>query len=198
MASLQLAKVVVDWAGTMVRGAAASVLYFECPTGIVDLSAIRSPFATLALALPTGLTITFPTAGDLVDEFSGELVGGWTATSVTTVSGSGGTASAAGVGACATWQTGMVVSGRRLRGRTFLVPLASAAYDTDGTLTSTVQGYMATFCNQMNSIPTFCIWHRPTHTGTGPSRVNNNDGASRLVASGSVKDKVAILTSRRD
>jgi hypothetical protein len=57
---------------------------------------------------------------------------------------------------------------------------------------------MATFCNQMNSIPTFCIWHRPTHTGTGPSRVNNNDGASRLVASGSVKDKVAILTSRRD
>jgi hypothetical protein len=42
------------------------------------------------------------------------------------------------------------------------------------------------------------VWHRPTHTGTGPSRVNNNDGAARLVASYTLKDKVAFLSSRRD
>lgn len=198
MASLQLARVVADWSGSMVRGASASVLFFESGTGAVDLPGIRACFASAALALPTGLTITLPTSGDLVDEFTGTLLGGWSAAGVSPVTGSSGTKSAAGVGACATWQTGMVVAGKRLRGRTFLVPLATDAYDTDGTLLASYAAYLKSFADGMAALPAFCVWHRPTYTGTGPGRVNNGDGASRLVSSGAVKDKVAVLTSRRD
>lgn len=198
MASLQLARVVVDWSGTMVRGQSNSVLMFEAGTGTVDTTALRACFATAALALPSGLTVTIPSSGDLVDEFTGTLIGAWTGSAVSTVAGSGGTKCAAGVGACATWQTGMVVAGKRLRGRTFLVPLASDAYDVDGTLTTAVKGYLDSFAGSLAAMPAFAVWHRPTFTGTGPGKTNNGDGASRLVATGTIRDKVAVLTSRRD
>jgi hypothetical protein len=191
MASLQLARVVVDWAGSMVKGASASILYFEAGSGARDMAPIRTAFLGLAGILPTGLTITYPTAGDLVDEFTGTLLGAYSSASVAATNGSGAAASAAGVGACVTWQTGQVVAGRRLRGRTFLVPLSSGAYDVDGTLTTTAKNTIQTFADAMNAIPEFCVWHRPSGKGA-------SDGASRLVSGVTVKDKVAILTSRRD
>jgi hypothetical protein len=198
MASLQLARVMVEWSGTMVKGAAANVLYFEAPTGVVDLAAIRSAYSNLQTLLPAGCTLQFPGAGDLVDEFTGVLQGAWTATSPTGIVGAGAAGSAAGAGACVSWNTGMVVAGHRLRGRTFIVPLATDAYDATGTLASLALTMGNAFATAMNAIPSFVVWHRPTHTGTGPSRVNNNDGAARLVASYTLKDKVAFLSSRRD
>jgi hypothetical protein len=198
MASLQLARVMVEWTGNMVKGAAANVLYFESGTGTVDLAAIRSAYSNLQSLLPTGCTLTFPGAGDLVDENTGTLLGAWTATSPSVLTGAGAALSAAGAGACVSWNTGMVVAGHRLRGRTFIVPLATDAYDAAGTLSTTAITMGNAFGAAMNAIPTFCVWHRPTHTGSGPSRVNNADGASRLVASYTLKDKVAFLSSRRD
>ena len=49
-------------------------------------------------------------------------------------SGSGQGGFAAGVGARVVWETGAVRNGRRVRGSTFVVPIWSSAYETNGTL----------------------------------------------------------------
>jgi len=94
-------------------------------------------------------------------------------------------------GAVITWLTGLVHQGRRVRGRTFLVPIANQQLDTNGTLGSAfltnlrtaAAAYIATAVNP-------CIWARPD-----PGTTN---GAAFTVAAASVADKVAVLTSRRD
>jgi hypothetical protein len=90
-----------------------------------------------------------------------------------------------------TWLTGLVHQGRRVRGRTFLVPTANQFFDTNGTLAAAfltnlrtaAAAYIATAVNP-------AIWARPD-----PGTTN---GAAFAVAAASVADKVAVLTSRRD
>lgn len=110
----------------------------------------------------------------------------------TQISGSSAYAfGAAPAGACIAWTTGGLNRFRRVRGRTFLVPLASNVFQDDGTL---VAANLTSIRNAATGYRTSgayesLIWSRPiAHAG----------GAAFPILTSAVADKVAVLRSRRD
>ena len=194
---MQLHRVVATWQGPQIQGAAVSVLHFAGDNPLNSVSAIKSAFDTLGPLLPPGVIITTPSSGDTIEDTTGALVNAWSATGGGTTTGSAGTTrTAAGAGACVTWETGGIVvgpsgRGRRLRGRTFIVPLQVDYYDDDGTLRSNCVTTLNSFATAMRAAGPLAVWHRPTTTG-------GSDGNSYGVINHRVRDKVAFLKSRRD
>lgn len=95
-------------------------------------------------------------------------------------------------GAVVTWRTNDLRNGRRIRGRTFLVPLSTTAYQEDGSLTTIALNAVRGFGDAMvgNALQgDLGVWSRP-QGGAG--------GVFASVVSFTVPDKVAVLRSRRD
>ena len=147
--------------------------------------------ATAHDALPTGCSIQGDSIVDNIEVTDGTLASAVPVTAPVVINGNATGSYSAPSGAVITWLTGLVHQGRRVRGRTFLVPIANQQLDTNGTLGSAfltnlrtaAAAYIATAVNP-------CIWARPD-----PGTTN---GAAFTVAAASVADKVAVLTSRRD
>lgn len=188
---MQLNRVVVSWAGTPIVGLAVNVLHYAGDTGPSNPAAIKTAYQTLAGILSTGVTITVPDSGEVLEDTTGILESVWTGTGGGNVVGTAGGVVAAGVGACITWKTGGIIDGRRLRGRTFIVPLSSTAYEANGTLTAAAITALNNFGTSLMASGPLAVWHRPTDAETA-------DGNSYGVVSFSVRDKVAFLSSRRD
>ena len=123
-------------------------------------------------------------------EETGELVGVWTEGTTTNVTGGGTGSYAGGVGACIGWSTAGIHNGRKVRGRTFVVPLAANQYDTDGTVASGVISTLDAAAATLIGTGTgrLSIWARPTPTVPG---------MVYAATSGTVKDHVSWLRSRR-
>lgn len=189
---MHLHRVVVSWQGPQVQGAAVNVLHFDATEQPVPpVAAIRAAYATLAAAIPTNVNIQVPGSGETIDDATGELVGVWATAAPAVVSGTGGTIAPAGVGMCVTWLTGGIVNGRRLRGRTFIVPIPGPAFDADGTIGPGALGALSAFATGMVGAGGLGVWHRPTTSG-------GTDGTSSGVLGFRIRDKVAYLSSRRD
>lgn len=98
------------------------------------------------------------------------------------------------VGAVITWRTGVVRNGRRIRGRTFLVPLIGATFENNGSLTAgalaTINSATATFVANTGE-GDLCVWARPTTVG-------GSDGTPAFVSGYTIPDMGAVLRSRRD
>lgn len=192
-----LHRVIVAWSGPQVVGTAVNVLHFSASDpSAPPTAAIRAAYNGLADTLPTGVQIVVPSTGDTIDDTNGSLVGVWTGAAGSAVTGRGDAKAAAGVGACVGWNTGGIVTGpsgkaHKLRGRTFIVPLAPASYDLDGTLNDGCLGLLTGFANALQAAGPLAVWHRPTTKG-------GSDGNSYGVISNRVRDKVAFLSSRRD
>jgi hypothetical protein len=156
---------------------------------------VRTAFFDIASRFPNGLSITFPNEVEEFDAGTGVLQGTIGVDLQDAVAGTGGSGPySSAVGACITWTTGMVVNGRRLRGRTFLVPLAPAtAFQDDGTLAEAARvailGAGNSIINAVGGYP-LAIWSRPSPGAGG--------GAAGTVTSASVADSTAVLRSRRD
>jgi len=191
-----LNRLVVGWAGAQITGTAVSVLHFSASDNSAPpVAAVKSAFSAASGMFPTGVTLTFPGSGDVIDDTTGDLTGVWSTSGGGTVTGSGPANAAAGVGACISWTTGGIVTGlhgpRKLRGRTFLVPLASGLYGPDGKIISSQLAVLATLANALQASGPLAIWHRPTSATA-------TDGNSYGVISNKVSAKVAYLSSRRD
>jgi hypothetical protein len=100
--------------------------------------------------------------------------------------------SAAGV--CITWRSPQVRNSRRIRGRTFLVPLVAAVWGGDGIVAA---GNMATLNAAASALrndtgaPDLIVWARPTSPGA-------TDGELAAINSHNIGAAGAILRSRRD
>lgn len=146
--------------------------------------------------LPNGVSVQVMSDIEVIDEATGNLIDVKTITAKAVRNGTAtaGTTYAAAVGGVITWRTGLVVRNRRVRGRTFLVPFASTAFESNGTLsTATVNG-LTTLGNAMinqTGAADLGIWSRPTVAGA-------SDGVWAAVTSFSVPDMSAVLRSRRD
>jgi len=191
-----LNRLVVAWSGPQVVGLAVNVLHFSASDNSAPpVAAVRTAFQGLAPYLPTGVTISFPTSGDVIDDTTGHLTGVWSAAATGNVVGSAPAAAPAGVGACIGLTTGGIVNGkkgpRRLRGRMFIVPLSNNAYDINGLLVTGAVSLLTTFGTAMQASGPLAVWHRPTTPG-------GSDGNSYGVISTKVRNKVAYLSSRRD
>lgn len=145
--------------------------------------------------MPTGVVATIEAQGDLVDDATGDITGSWTEGSEVTKTGATGTGYSGASGACVTWNTTAVVNSRRLRGRTFLVPLGGGQYDSLGSLAdsflTTARPAATALCT--TSAGQMLVWARPFPPATGATRA----GSSSAVVSATIRDQAAILRSRR-
>jgi hypothetical protein len=183
-----LKKVIVQWDG-LAGLPGISVFYVgSATTGF--LAPIRTFFNAMATTMPSPLTWTFPAAGDMIDEATGTLTGGWTDTAAAQVTCSGSGSYANGVGAFVRWGTGQIVNGRKVVGKTFLVPISSANYDAQGNIGSGGLGSMQGAATALVAASVLRIWHRPGSVSGGP-------GSSWPVNSGTVPDKVSWLQTRK-
>lgn len=176
--------------GAGLPGGGVSTFYFA-DGGSGVLAAVRAFYSGVSSSMPTGVLISFPGTGDVIDDANGQIQSSWSETPPSNVNGSAGGGWAAGVGARVVWNTNARRNGRLTRGTTFIVPLGAGAYDNDGTLTATAYSNLFTAGNNLvlaagNELR---VWSRPS-----PGAAN---GGSTTVFDASIPDKVSWLTSRR-
>lgn len=168
-----------------------STFYTRNATTQAQVDAIRAMFNSLIGLLPSGLLIQVPSVGDTVDSDTGLINGSWTAaTTPASVVGTAVQAYAGNAGAVINWQTALVLAGRRVRGRTFLVPLVSTAYDTTGSLSSAALTTIQTAANSLVAAlgTDFVIYSKP--------RPGGGTGVGAVI-SARVPDLAVTLRSRR-
>lgn len=175
-----------------------SQFYLDNVPAQTSIDAIRQFFFACSGLLPTGLTISVPGSGDIIEDTTGKLAGTWSVgTTPVVVTGSSATAYAGNAGAVVHWLTNTVAGKHRLRGRTFLVPLASGAYDNTGSIATTALNTITTAASGMvtTMAGNMIVWHRPKiQKGTGSIIAV---GSSADVTSSRVPDLAVSLRSRR-
>lgn len=178
----------------------ATMYFLDVATAIESVSRF---WGALSAVLPNTVHITPERSGDTIEDTTGALTGSWLGGVVSAATGQNPGAYSAPSGAVVDWRSGTVLDGKRVRGRTFIVPLAAGGYQDDGTLSpgtiGTIQAAATQFIvEQSNS---FVVWHRPykgrAALGTRPARPAHLGGHA-LVTASSVPDKAAVLRSRRD
>lgn len=139
--------------------------------------------------LPNDYVVTGGSEVKLIDDVDGQLTGTYP------INGWQSSGQAAGVfsraaGARIDWLTQAIVAGRRLRGRTYWVPITSGAFTQDGILTggtvNDIQDAGEALINALAVVGCPLLAWSPTH------------GVSALVEALYVPPKGAILRSRRD
>lgn len=164
-------------------------------TGAQDFAnAAHTLFDSLKAHFYSLVSIAVQPIVETIDETDGTLLDEITvATPPAVVTGTSASQYAGPAGACIQWKTAGIVAGRRVRGRTFLVPMAVNQFDSDGTLVSASLGIIQAAATAYRTTAGISpvIWHRPT----SPTAT---DGEGFPLTANSVTDKVAVLTSRRD
>lgn len=169
---------------------------FFTGTGVTDSTPFKTFFSTAigsgaTSILPNGTVLTFPSSGDQVEEATGQIVGTWTGTAPTTLVSSATATSYAGMaGAQCQWLTSLIVSGRRVRGATFLVPLLNQAFDSNGSLSTGTVGNIQSAATALIAALAgeLKIWSRPRPTIAG---------ANATVIAARCPDLAVSLRSRR-
>lgn len=169
--------------------------FFDDTTADLCADKVDTFFGSVAGLFPSVFRISTLSDVDEIDPATGELQRTFNAGARGAVAGTAAANGFSGTsGAVVTWRTSGVRNGRRVRGRTFLVPTANVAYDIDGTLqTSTI----TTITNAANALKTpfsnhqLGIWARPSNAAAA-------DGAWFPISSVSVPDEAAVLRSRRN
>lgn len=144
--------------------------------------------------LPNNVRVTIQSDVPVLEPETGKLQMATTGGNFGPTIGTGGAgAYAAPVGAVVNYRTNGVRNGRRVRGRTFLVPLANTANEADGTLSSAALSTLQTASNNLLTPATarqLVVFARPTTKG-------GTDGNWFPVQSARISDRVAVLRSRR-
>jgi len=178
----------------------ATFYALDAPTLVPSL---RTFWGAVAAKMPTTVSVKVQSSGDIIEDTTGELVGGWATTDAVGVVGADSATYPAPVGACISWLTGTILDGKRLKGRTFIVPLGGGSYQLDGTisavnvtaLTTAATNYVAA------TVANALVWHRPrvakAADGSRPA-VTARAGANGAIIQGFCVDKAMVLTSRRD
>jgi hypothetical protein len=174
-----------------------TTFYFAGAPTQAEVDGVRAFFLALVAILPTGLTIQVPSTGDSIDETDGSITGTWSVgTTPAVVTGTAAGTYAGMAGAVVHWLTGGVVNSRRVRGRSFLVPLIGSAFDAVGSLSATT---ITTLTNAANALlaatDTMAVWARP-FDGT-VADPNPRAGSSHFITSIRIPDLAVALRSRR-
>lgn len=176
----------VNWTGF--TGAPGISTFYSDGASTAALAAIRTFFNAISTYLPPSVALDFPGSGDQLDSTTGGLVGGWTAASPAVVNGTAPNGIfAGGTGARAVWETGTIVQGRRVKGSTFIVPLSTFGYDSNGTLTPACFTAIDNAAAALAAAGVLVIWSRPQGGGSAVTAVD----------SGRASDTVTNLRTRR-
>jgi hypothetical protein len=197
----EILRVKVNWTG-FVGAPGYTNLYFSefVTTGYTQAMADgavakASTFMTNIKAfLPSVVTVGVDPTVEIIQADTGNLVGFFSTTPPAPAPGAIVGPYSAASGACFSWGTNGVRNGRRVRGRTFIVPIAGSFYDNAGTINDTNLTALrqhGTTLLATGGVTDFGVWSRPSSKGA-------TDGAWFAAETSTVKDKVAILRSRRD
>lgn len=162
---------------------------------------VRAFFFAIAALIPNGATVQVQAAVPTYDAQTGVLFGEVVAPSapaIVTGTASASAQYAGGAGAFVGWKTSNIWQGRRVQGRTFLVPLAGVS-DTNGTITASALATLTAAANGLIApgTPAFGVWAKKFLTNADGSQ-SQIDGSFFLGTGISVPDKTGILRSRRD
>jgi len=186
-------------------GAGLSVMHFrhniEPPGSPTNLNAaVRNFFNTLASLCPDDVQWNWESELAFFGDEDGEIAGYSPATQPAALVGTqtDGYAAPAGIGI--RWMTDAVIRGRRLAGRTFLVPVSRQCFETNGTLVGTnVTTVLAAAASLRTAAAALempmRVWSRPLRDEDGDII---GPGSSADVTGHAVPDKVVVLRSRRD
>lgn len=202
-------RVKARWSG-FVGAPGYSVFHFLCPDASGNsgdagaaAGAVRSLFDGIKSQLAPPVTIQVMSDVEVINTADDKLSSVQNAGTVTPVvsTGAAGTGYAAPVGAVITWRTGGVVNGRRVQGKTFLVPLISTAYQADGSINSVALGQMQTAAaSLMGFVGTarFGVYARPVKEDPNDPGIVARTGSFHEINNLSIPDMCAVLRSRRD
>lgn len=180
----------VTWAGTPVVGPGLSTFYESPESGVGGADAIEAFFAAIASYVPLGMSWTIPSNGDLITAETGVLTGSWSDPGTGgVVTSSGASSYVNGTGMRVVWNTDGIFKGRRVKGSTFIVPVASTGFEGPGNIIPAVlTGAQAAANALVGSLDNMAIWSRPS---------DGTPGQANQVISAAVPDFVSWLRSRR-
>lgn len=174
--------------------------YFS--TSVTDMTALKTFWTSLVNYFAAGTTFTLPSSGDIINETDGKITGGWSGSGGGTA-GSGGTAAnySGSSGAVVEWQSNAIVNGRRPLGKTYVVPLKSTYYDTQGSLdittcvtpiTTAATTLLAAYTDGLK------VWSRPyTPPTDGKPHPAARVGSYGTAIAARVPDLAVTMRSRR-
>lgn len=179
---------------------APGVSTFYLDSGTTNLAPLKTFFDVVRTLTPNALTTDVPNTGDVIDTGTGHITGNWT--------GSGGGTSVSGVtasgysgasGALIRWNTGAILNGRRLIGRTYLVPLAGLTQATDGSLQTTTQASLVAAGQALITAyaGALRVYGPPRDAGTLSPSDPGKAAIDGAVTSCQVPDIAAVMRSRR-
>lgn len=188
----------VKWGGGAITGPGTSVFHGRVTTlgsegaAAEDLAGrVQALFTALASKFPSGITWSFPGEALALDVTTKALEDVLTFTApaqvVSTATSSGYSRAA---GARIDWLTPSIVSGRRLTGRTYLVPIAGPHMAADGTLESTSITSILAAANAYKDPAVF--------TDVQPAVWSRTHGILADITAARVPDMSTVLRSRRD
>lgn len=184
-------RVRVSWTGF--PGAPGVSTFYEQST-ITLPAKLRTFFEAIKAYLPSNVTLSYQSAGDIIEEASGGLGGDWSVTPTpANTTGTLGQVYAAPVGVVVNWRTGGIVNGHRVRGRTFLVPVQQDTA-TGGPNPTAIAAIQAAAAALVVSAPNMCVWSRPVEAPLPNPRA----GSAHPVTAAQVPGKYVVLRSRRD
>lgn len=163
-------------------------------------AAAKTFLTAIASRIPTAVSIAWTGTGDNYDVATGALTDVYTGGTPWTVTGTGTGSWAAGVGARIRWLTGGVHGGHRVFGSTYVIPLNTFSYGSDGTIDTPALNDLQTASQAFitNAGADFQIYSRPKPARPGKhGTLPAIDGAIFTVTARTVADTVSTLRSRR-
>lgn len=162
-------------------------------------NAARTFINSFAAAMPSGTTVQVAKEVGEYDEVTGQLIGELSATATPApISGLSVAKYVGGSGLFIGWRTGAIWQGRRVIGRTFIVPQESTIFDTNGTLVSatlaSAQSAADAFIADSNSV--LGVWSR-IFTTDAAGKPHQTNGAAFQATTAYVRDQASGLRSRR-
>lgn len=198
----EIAKVVIKWTGFSGAPGFTNLFFNDFTEGsitqaIVDGSMNRTDALVSAWQsrVPSTVTLQVDSTVQIIDVATGQITRFMQGAVKTQKVGTGSGAYSAAAGACINWRTNGVRKGRRVRGRSFVVPLAGSALDATGTIADTQLTGLRTAANALfatgadQGLPG--VYARPSTPGA-------SDGAWFPIVAADIPDKTAVLRSRRD
>lgn len=178
------------------------VCTFYAVSGASALEPLHIMFTEFVASMPNDVTVQVENEGDVLNDVNGALVGSWSGTPQTSLVGAIGTGYPGGAGFQLSWLTNTILDGHRIKGRSYIVPMASGIFAPDGTLNpGNVAAYVAKGQEYVEAVSgNALVWHRPRKAKAADGSrhaITARDGASAEIVSAAVPDRSALLRSRR-
>lgn len=180
----------VEWSGGGLVGPGLSTFYSKPDSSVGEADAILGFFDAIKSSITTAVTITVPSAGELIEDTTGVLSGTWSDPGTGgVVVGTSAENFVMGTGARVKWVTGGIHGGHHVNGATYICPLGISSFAGSGQLSDPFKVTLEAAADAMlDAAPTLCIWSRPK-----PGQA----GTSFVISDAVVADKVSWLRSRR-